>query len=311
LTKIFHGIYSPMVTAFNKDESIDEAGVRTNIDYLIDNGIFGLFALGSTGEGPYMSPRERILLMKIIHDQVNNRIPVIYCVSSPSVSVTREMIKAGIELGVDGFASILTQYFVLEPTQIRKYYTDLKKTCKDFPLLFYHFHEKVPTTANTPVSLITDLANEGIISGIKYSGSKWKDFAEPLLSSLHDRDNFSFMSGGDSTYFESVKQNIEINGAISLRGNLFPRLYREIYNAASEKNIEKYNELVSILKQADPIFNFGVAMGPTMQKSMLKKYGLPITSQVRSPLPEANEIHLKAVYNVFHTLSKTGYIDTY
>jgi 4-hydroxy-tetrahydrodipicolinate synthase len=50
-----HGVIPAMVTPLNNDETIDEAGLRRLVSYLIDAGVHGLFAVGSQGEAYALS----------------------------------------------------------------------------------------------------------------------------------------------------------------------------------------------------------------------------------------------------------------
>ena len=46
----FEGTYVAMVTPFDENKQIDEEGFRSNINYLIDQGVDGLVGAGTTGE---------------------------------------------------------------------------------------------------------------------------------------------------------------------------------------------------------------------------------------------------------------------
>ena len=45
-----NGIIPPVVTPMANDGCVDEAALRTIIDHLIDQGVHGIFTLGTTGE---------------------------------------------------------------------------------------------------------------------------------------------------------------------------------------------------------------------------------------------------------------------
>ena len=54
-----YGIVPPMTTPFKADESIDEAALRAEAAYLIEEaGVHGLAVGGSTGEGQTLSTDE-------------------------------------------------------------------------------------------------------------------------------------------------------------------------------------------------------------------------------------------------------------
>ena len=48
--KEFRGSFTVMVTPMNQDQSIDEGGIKKNIDWYIEEGTAGICVLGSTGE---------------------------------------------------------------------------------------------------------------------------------------------------------------------------------------------------------------------------------------------------------------------
>lgn len=52
-------IITPSITVFNDEEKIDESGNKIVIDHLINNGMDGILALGSSGEFTTLSMEEK------------------------------------------------------------------------------------------------------------------------------------------------------------------------------------------------------------------------------------------------------------
>ena len=73
----FYGIYTPIITPFNDDFSVDEAAYAGMIEKLIADGVHGIIIAGTTGEYYAQSTEERIRLMALGIDIINNRLPVI------------------------------------------------------------------------------------------------------------------------------------------------------------------------------------------------------------------------------------------
>lgn len=44
------GVIPPIITPVDADENVDKAALQRVIDYVIDGGVHGVFALGSNGE---------------------------------------------------------------------------------------------------------------------------------------------------------------------------------------------------------------------------------------------------------------------
>ena len=55
-----------MVTPFTKEDGVDEAGMRENINYLIDRGVDGLLAAGTTGESATITHDEQRKMIDIL-----------------------------------------------------------------------------------------------------------------------------------------------------------------------------------------------------------------------------------------------------
>jgi len=57
------GIIAPFTTPFKKNGEIDLNLIKPQVDWLIDNGVHGLAAGGSTGEGHALSREEYLSVM--------------------------------------------------------------------------------------------------------------------------------------------------------------------------------------------------------------------------------------------------------
>src|SRR5260370_41613756 len=53
------GIFVPMVTPLNADETLDEASLRKLVDFLVGSGVHGIWAMGTTGEFAGLPESER------------------------------------------------------------------------------------------------------------------------------------------------------------------------------------------------------------------------------------------------------------
>ena len=62
------GIYAPIVTPFNNDESINYEVLKKLIDFVLANGVVGLVPGGTTGEVYALSEEERLELFQFVKD---------------------------------------------------------------------------------------------------------------------------------------------------------------------------------------------------------------------------------------------------
>ncbi|MGI9355193.1 MAG: dihydrodipicolinate synthase family protein [Rhizobiaceae bacterium] len=73
----FEGIYTPVVTPYQDDHSINEDAFRAVIEKLIAAGVHGLIIAGTTGEYYAQAMEERFALMALARDIIGGRLPLI------------------------------------------------------------------------------------------------------------------------------------------------------------------------------------------------------------------------------------------
>jgi 4-hydroxy-tetrahydrodipicolinate synthase len=87
------GIHIPIVTPFRDDSSIDEAGLRRLVDYLIEGQkADSLVPCGTTGESPTLTHAEHNRVIEIVLEAVAGRVPVIAGTGSNSTQEAFDMI---------------------------------------------------------------------------------------------------------------------------------------------------------------------------------------------------------------------------
>src|SRR5947208_8630664 len=109
------GIIPPVATPMKANEDLDIPRLKWFIDHLIQNGVHGIFVLGTNSEFYALDEREKQEVIATAVGHVNKRVPVF---AGTGAETTREVIRLtrmAERKGVDG-VSIITPYFVA-PTQ--------------------------------------------------------------------------------------------------------------------------------------------------------------------------------------------------
>ncbi len=73
----FEGIYTPVLTPYNVDYSINKDGFVQLIETLIDAGVHGIIVAGTTGEYYAQTQDERIEMMMLASNTIKKRLPLI------------------------------------------------------------------------------------------------------------------------------------------------------------------------------------------------------------------------------------------
>ncbi len=99
--KKIYGNHCLIVTPMNEKREIDEESTRSLVDYVIDKGVHGILALGSTGEVFALTEAERKRFIEIIVDQAAGRVPIGVGVNDSATDVAVLLTVHAEEAGVD------------------------------------------------------------------------------------------------------------------------------------------------------------------------------------------------------------------
>ncbi len=97
----FEGIYTPIITPFHDDGSINEEGFSQVIEFLIDSGSHGIVVGGTTGEYYAQTLEERVHLMQIAHQVINGRATLMAGVGAIRTEDSIELAQTVAQIGVD------------------------------------------------------------------------------------------------------------------------------------------------------------------------------------------------------------------
>lgn len=84
------GIIPALVTPLDQDGELLEQGLRDVLDYTINNGVHGVFVLGSSGEIYGLTDAQKRRVVELTVEHVNGRVPVY---AGASEITTRDCIK--------------------------------------------------------------------------------------------------------------------------------------------------------------------------------------------------------------------------
>ena len=74
---VLEGIYTPLVTPFHADGTVDYDGLADLVEHLVAAGVHGLISGGSTGENYAETVEERLEIARFIPERTAGRLPVI------------------------------------------------------------------------------------------------------------------------------------------------------------------------------------------------------------------------------------------
>ena len=134
MQKKIEGVLVAMVTPFDENEELSKSAVHAIVDYLIEQGVHGLFPLGSTGEFFALSLMEKKLLIDLVVEAADGRVLVMPQTGGITTRESIELSRYAERAGADA-VSVLTPFFT-KPTQeeLCQHYEEIAEAV-DIPVL--------------------------------------------------------------------------------------------------------------------------------------------------------------------------------
>lgn len=305
------GIFPVVPTPLLADESVDHRGFAYLLDYYIDSGSHGLLILGSGGEFPYLTHREKIDLVKTACDAVQKKVPLIVGVGFFSLVESIAFIKEVNSLPVDGFLVICPVYFKTGYDDVFLSYTRISEVSRK-PILIYNYPQQTGLFFSSgQISNLLDI--KGII-GMKDSILSTEEIKK------HIRPDKSIFSGNSFCLRKII--SIGGSGAMGLLPSIVPKTVIDCYDAYRNNDPSAGNRLQNRILNLLPLINsFSPAVGvqktlvrmicslPIQLKSRnpsrtaviketLVQLGHPITAVVRSPQPQIGELEKRTIKEI-------------
>lgn len=111
----FEGIYTPLVTPFHEDGSINFEALSAVVDRLIDAGVHGLISGGSTGENYAQTVEERLTIARFVRKHCQGKTPLIVGTGAMTTPDSIALARGAAEMGADAILLATPPYSV--PTE--------------------------------------------------------------------------------------------------------------------------------------------------------------------------------------------------
>lgn len=248
------GVIVPMVTPLNPDETVDVASLRRLVNHLIDSGVHGLWASGTTGEFANLPDSERVRAMEATVEAAAGRVPVICNISSASTQMSVALANEVRELGMDGIALTPPYYYPDSQDELADHYRYAQDRV-GLPLWVYN----IPQTVKTVVEpgTIATLAAEGTVVGVKDSSGAGEPLAQ--LNVLCAQGEISLLRFLGTVFRVTSAGAVGVHGVIPGIANLVPAVCARGWEAGEAGDVETMRECDAKLLAAQKVA--GVARG--------------------------------------------------
>ncbi len=223
----FDGIFVPLITPLNADESLDEDGLARMVEYVISGGVRGIFVLGSSGEGPALALENKVQVVRSVCQLVQGRVPVLVGAFEASTRRTLELAERLLKEGGDAVVVTAPHYFKHSQEELYQHFSAISSALT-LPVVLYNIPQMVKTVLEPETAV--RLARLPNIIGIKDSLGDMTRF-QNLLPVRQERPDFGIHQGAEAVAAISIARGA--SGATLGLANIAPRLCADLYSASA------------------------------------------------------------------------------
>jgi dihydrodipicolinate synthase/N-acetylneuraminate lyase len=261
------GVLAASVTPLREHGSeIDEDAFGPLADFFVREGLAGLLALGTAGEGILLSVEERRRVADLFLQAAGNRVQVAVHCGAQTTSDTVALAAHAAEIGADAVVVIGPPYFKLDEGAQYGHFLAAAAACSPVPFYVYEF-EATTGYAVAP-SVLERLRDEASnVVGLKVSDTPLAAFEKYLLP------GFDIFVGPEALITDGMARGA--CGAVSALASALPREVSAVVREPTSEGAAHLGELRAFVER----FPRQAAL-----KRLLALQGVPLNADVRAPL---------------------------
>ena len=146
----FEGIYTPIVTPFYDDFSINKDAFADAVELLIEAGVHGIIIAGTTGEYYAETYEERIEMMQLGKDLIKGRVPVIMGTGAIRTEDSVQYAEEAKRIGADALLIATPPYAYPTSREISLHALAIERAA-NLPVMLYNYPGRMSVTMDEEV----------------------------------------------------------------------------------------------------------------------------------------------------------------
>ena len=277
---MFEGIYTPVLTPFAEDGTIDYKKMKHNLDKWAETALSGIVVLGSNGESVYLTEVEKVELVRFCIENFPDTKKIIVGTSYESTGETIRFSNIVGNMGADAVLVLPPHYYKGNMTEaaLEAYFSEVAEECP-VPVMLYNMPPN--TGLNLSSGLVARLSHHPNILGIKDTAGDIVQLAEIIRDA---KQPFSIFAGNAGFLLPALA--LGANGATVALGNILPEDCCRLMTLVSEGKWEEARQLQLNLLKVNHMITRGLGVSALKVAADYMGYegGLP-----RKPLMALDE----------------------
>ena len=244
----FEGIYTPIITPFHDDGSIDWDSYAGIIDWQIENGVAGIIVGGSTGEFYALSKKERIEQFRFAAKRINDQVELMAGVNDIRVDECLEITVAAREAGAQSLLVAAPPYSIPSEAELAHHVLKIAEI-SGLPIMLYNYPGRVVVEMGE--EFLNIVSHNPQIAGIKESSGDYTRL--PYLACHYPE--IELVVGGEEQVMEFAAWGAK--AWVCASANIFPSECVRFMDIAGQQGdferakrlMSAFNPLMSVLEQ--------------------------------------------------------------
>lgn len=230
------GMYAALMTGLNDDGTFSPDRQHALDEYVVKQGLTGLYVGGSSGESGLLDVEELLAQQEIVANDAMGTTLIAH-VGAPNLRDSVRLAQNAQKLGYHGLSALPPHSYPFSDAEILAYYTDLQ-AATDLPLIVY----EVPVRTGRPIAL--DILKEILalpnVAGLKFTSNDI--FKLSMLRRACPDATLYF--GFDEIYLSGAV--VGADGGIGTTYNLLGKLYAALDKAIRRGDLLEAQRLQDI-----------------------------------------------------------------
>ncbi|HYS98928.1 MAG TPA: dihydrodipicolinate synthase family protein [Candidatus Dormibacteraeota bacterium] len=226
------GVLVALASPMTREGEVDLGGVARLVEHVIDGGVHGVLALGSTGETASLDERSRRMVLDGVIKAAGGRVPVLCGVAQSQLASAVAEVEAAAKAGADAALVAPPFYYPTDQAGVLAFYRAVAARAS-IPILVYNIPQFTKVVME-PATLAA-LATEGAVRGIKDSSRDFEYF-EGICIATRGVAGFRVFTGSDTMLVASLA--VGGSGTICGAGNIAPDWVVRIYDEFTRGDLD-------------------------------------------------------------------------
>lgn len=246
--------------------ALDDSAFPALVDFFADNGLDGIFALGTTGEGLLLSVEERRRAAALFLEASAGRLAVVVHCGAQTTADSVLLAEHAAGAGADAVAAVAPPYYPFDERELTGHFAAVAAACAPTPFFLYEIAAR--SGYAIPLSVVERLRQDvPNLAGLKVSDTPF-DRVEPYLV-----EGLDVFVGSEPLAAKALARGAA--GVVSGLATAFPEVIASLVADPTDEAAERVAGLRDSLQR----FPFIAAL-----KVVIGRRGIPVREDVRAPL---------------------------